>query len=153
MNGPVIMTSMGLAALKEELTGLKNKKLPAIVDRLARAREEGDLSENSAYQAAKEELGFVQGRIDELEEIIRNSKVSTNNGKLDVVGVGSAVTVKINGKNDTFTIVGEWEARPAAKKISASSPLGQALVGKRVGDKVEVNAPAGKVVYSIVSIG
>lgn len=114
----------------------------------------GDLSENAEYVAAREELSFIDGRIDELEELIKQailiqeSHVKGNH----VVKLGSTVTVHIKSKKEVFTVVGEWEADPKEKKISHESPLGKALLGKRIGDKVEVEAPAGTVSYTIVSV-
>jgi len=145
------ITVKGLDALKEELKKLVEEKKPNLVKRLSRARGEGDLSENSDYQNAKEELEFLQGRIEELEKVISTAQIvdDAKNGEL---GIGTKVTVRINGSEHIFEIVGDWEADPVNKKISHTSPLGQALSGKNKGDKVEVEAPAGKVVYEIVSI-
>jgi transcription elongation factor GreA len=111
----------------------------------------GDLSENSEYTSAKEELAYIDGRIAELEELIQNAKVITPSGN-NQVNLGHAVTVQVNGTKVKFFIVGEWEANPGQKKISLSSPLGQALMGKSIGDKIQVDAPAGKILYTIVSI-
>src|SRR3989304_10124549 len=144
----VKMTKEGLNTLKTELDELVGVKRPKLVERLANARQQGDLTENSDYANAKEELEFLDGRIDELEEVLKNaSVVSGNGGKGRGVDIGTKVTVKANGDRHIFEIVGEWEADPANKKISHESPLGQALVGKRVGDKIEVEAPAGKLHY------
>lgn len=151
----IMLTRDGLANLKKELDELKNVKLTEVVSRVSKAREDGDLSENSAYQFGKQEQEFVEGRIDELEEILRNAKMVAldgHNGKKGIVDLGCMVTVSVAGKKQMFQIVGEWEAKPAEKKISGSSPLGKALMGKKIGEKVEVEAPAGKVVYSIVTI-
>ena len=145
------MTPEGLEALKAELDELKNVKLPAILDRISKAREDGDLSENGAYIFGKQEQEFLEGRIAELEEILVNVAV-VRNSKKSTVDLGCRVIVSLNGKKMDFHVVGEWEARPAERKISASSPLGRALVGKKVGDKVEVEAPVGKVLYTIVGI-
>ncbi len=149
----VLLTIEGQEELKKELDELKNVKFPAVIDRVSKAREDGDLSENSAYIAGKQEQEFLQGRIEELEEILKNAslikKATTGNKSVDV---GSKVTVSVNGKNHTFTVVGDWEANPVEKKISGNSPLGQALMGRAVGDKTEVEAPAGKVIYTIVEI-
>ncbi len=147
----VQLTANGLDALKSELNELLNVKRPALVSRLSNARSQGDLSENSDYQNAKEELEFLEGRIDELEDVIKNAiVVDLNNGS--GAGVGTKVTVRVNGVKNTFEIVGEWEADMALKKISHTSPLGSALVGKKVGEKFEVEAPVGKVVYEVISI-
>jgi len=150
-NSKVVLTKDGLLELKREYDELVKGKRPEAVNRLADARELGDLSENSEYAAAKQDLSFIDGRILELEEIIHGAKVVTNHTK-SAVDVGCKVTLTINGKKEVFSLVGEWEADPMAKKISHSSPLGKALMGKKVGEKVEVEAPAGKVLYKILSI-
>lgn len=153
MNNPnkVVLTKQGLDELKAELHELTATKRPEVVKRLSDARDLGDLSENSEYAAAKQDLAFIDGRIIELEEIIHIARVVTFHGKKQI-DVGCKVTLHINDKKDVFTVVGEWEADPANKKISHSSPLGKALLGKKVGDKVEVEAPAGKVMYRILEI-
>lgn len=153
MKNQIKITKEGLEALKAELDILVNQKRPKYVDRLAYARSQGDLSENSDYANAKEDLEFLDGKISEIEDVIQNADVMASNGGTDGgVGVGTKVAVKVNGKDNLFEIVGEWEADPVNKKISHSSPLGMALIGKKVGEKVEVEAPAGKVLYEIVSV-
>ena len=147
----VQLTKVGYDSLQKELDELVNVKRPKFVDRLANARTQGDLAENSDYQNAKDELEFLDGRIDELENVLKNAHVvHTKSG--DGVALGTKVTLKANGSTHTFEIVGEWEADPVNKKISHTSPLGVALVGKKVGDKVQVKAPAGKVTYEILQI-
>lgn len=147
----MMLTKEGLAELKAEYDELVHAKRPTAVARLSDARSLGDLSENSEYAAAKQDLAFIDGRIAELEEIIRMAKVVTNHGKSHV-DVGCKVTLHVNGKKDVYTVVGEWEADPKEKKISHESPLGRALMGKKAGDAVEVEAPAGKVLYKILHI-
>lgn len=147
----VLLTKEGLAELKKEYDGLVQVKRPAAVVRLSAARELGDLSENSEYAAAKQDLSFIDGRILELEEILHGAKVITSHKK-DQVDVGCKVTLHIDGKKEIFTVVGEWEADPNEKKISHESPLGKALMGKKAGDEVEVEAPAGKIFYKILHI-
>ena len=147
----VVLTKEGLNQLTTELEELTKTKRPDAVARLASARELGDLSENSEYAAAKQDLSFIDGRILELEEIIHQAKVVTTHGKSHV-DVGSKVTLHIDGRKEAFTVVGEWEADQLQKKISHSSPLGKALLGKKVGEKIEVEAPAGKLLYKIVGI-
>lgn len=148
----VQLTKDGFDSLKLELADLLDSKRPKLVDRLSYARSQGDLAENNDYQNAKEELDFMDGRITELEDVIKNAKVVATTSKSSTIGVGTSVSVKVGGKEHRFAIVGEWEADPVNKKISNSSPLGQALVGKKVGDVVEVEAPAGTVKYTIVKI-
>jgi len=144
MKSDLTLTKEGLVKLKAELGELTDEKRPKLVERLAYARSQGDLSENSDYQSAREELEFLDGRIDELTEVTKTAKVSD--------GGGTKITVKLNGKKSIFDIVGEWEADPMNKKISDKSPLGLALLGKKPGEKVEVEAPAGKVVYEILGV-
>lgn len=153
MKKQIQLTQKGLDALKKELDELVNTKRPSLVDRLSNARSQGDLSENSDYQNAKEELEFLDGRIEELESVIKNAVVvaDESNGS-DGVGVGTKVTVRVNGVKTTFEIVGEWEADMTKKKISHTSPLGSALVGKKAGEKFEVEAPVGKIKYEVVSV-
>jgi len=152
MRNSIKLTKTGLGELKKELAELLDVKRPKLVDRLANARQQGDLSENSDYQSAKEELEFLDGRIDELTEVVQTAVVADGVKNGDGVGVGTKVTVKVNGKENVFDVVGDWEADPVNKKISDSSPLGLALIGKKVGDKAEVEAPAGKVVYEILAV-
>lgn len=153
MNTKIQLTKKGQEELKSELSGLRDVKRSKLVDRLSNARSQGDLSENSDYQSAKEELEFLDGRIEELENVLKNAVViseSTKNGS--GISVGTKVTVRVSGREVAFDIVGEWEADPMNKKISHDSPLGLALLGKNKGDKVEVEAPAGKVLYEILAV-
>lgn len=146
----VSMTQQGYDALVLELSELKETKLPAAIQRVADARAHGDLSENSEYHAAREDLAVIYGRVEEIEFLIQRAEVieSVQNG---TVNIGSQVIVEIEGQDGhhTFHIVGEWEADPTQRKISEKSPLGQALSGKKKGDRVELEVPAGKVIYSI----
>ncbi len=148
----VQLTKQGYEELAAELSQLRDEKRPAAVARVARAREFGDLSENAEYQAAREELNFIDGRIDELDDIMSRAKVVASQKSNGKVGLGCKVTVAANGASQVFHVVGDWEANPAEMKISHDSPLGRALLGKKVGDKVKVEAPAGTVVYTIKKI-
>lgn len=145
-------TSDGLKELKEELKTLKEERLPQLIERVAVARSHGDLSENSEYAAAREDLSFVEGRVEELENLISKAKLIKSKKTKDEVKLGCRVTVGVNGKEQTFEVVGEWEADPMEQKISDTSPLGKALMGKKKGDKVEIEAPAGKVTYQVKKI-
>jgi transcription elongation factor GreA len=151
-NKPVLLTQTGFDSLNQEFETLKNEKLPEAIKRVAKAREFGDLSENSEYHAAREDHAWIQGRIEELEDILGRAQVVTEKSGNGHVAVGCKVFLEVNGAEHVFSIVGEWEADPAQKKISHQSPLGQALVGRKVGEKVEVEAPAGKVIYTIKKI-
>ena len=149
----IYLTKEGLEELRKEFEELSKVKRPDVLSRVSQARDLGDLSENAEYSAAREELSFIDGRIDELEELLRQATVITNSKSAGgAIKLGSKVTVNIKGKKEDFTVVGEWEADPKEKKISHESPLGKALLGKKIGEKIEVEAPAGKVLYSIVSV-
>jgi transcription elongation factor GreA len=146
------LTQKGFDDLKIEHEDLLKNKKPKAIDRLGKARSMGDLKENSEYSAAKDELAFVEGRVREIEEILDNASIVENNQAGDQVQVGSTVTVGVDGKIDSFQIVGEFEADPMNKKLSQNSPIGQALINKKIGDLVEVNIPAGKIQYKIIEI-
>ncbi|PIU36669.1 transcription elongation factor GreA [Candidatus Roizmanbacteria bacterium CG_4_8_14_3_um_filter_34_9] len=146
------LTQKGFNDLQLELEDLiKNKKSKAI-DRLSKARSMGDLKENSEYTAAKEELALVEGRIQEINNVLSNAEVTLMYKAGNKIEIGSTVTVDINGQKDTFQIVGEFEADPMNKKLSQNSPIGQALINKKIGDLVEINIPAGKIQYKIIEI-
>lgn len=148
----VQLTQEGYQALKVELSDLVSKR-PSVVDRLSNARSMGDLSENNDYHNAKDELEFLDGRIAELEDVLKTAEVvKGSNGKSSLVQLGTKVKVRVGKNEATFHVVGDWEADPKEKKISHTSPLGQALVGKKTGDKVIVEAPAGKVEYTILEV-
>lgn len=151
----IYLTKEGLHELKQEFDELNTSKRPLVLERVSQARSMGDLSENAEYVAAREELSFIDGRLGELEELINQAiliEESHQNGANGTVKLGSKVSVNIKGKKEEFTVVGEWEADPKEKKISHESPLGKALLGKKVGEKVEVEAPAGKVLYTIIAV-
>ncbi len=150
MSNIILVTKSGLDQLKSQLADFQTKR-PQVVDRLSIARSMGDLSENSDYISAKEELAFLDGQIAEVESIIQNAQVSEP-ADVTTVQFGHHVSVKVGASQAVFHIVGEWEADPMKKRVSHSSPLGQALMGKKIGDKVEVDAPVGKVAYTIVGI-
>jgi transcription elongation factor GreA len=151
----IYLTKEGLEELKKEFDELSKVKRPDILVRVSQARSLGDLSENAEYVAAREELSFIDGRIDELEELLKQAVIIVEGGSKNpnhIVKLGSRVTLNVKDKKEIFMVVGEWEADPKEKKISHESPLGKALIGKKVGEKVEVEAPAGKVLYTIVSV-
>ena len=150
---PLHLTQEGLEELKKELEGILNHKLPQATERVRLAREQGDLAENSEYHAAREDLNFIQGRVEELEALIAKATVVKKATGSKKVAIGSQVTVTSHaGDNHTFHIVGRYEADPADKKISDESPLGLALLGRKEGEKVEYEAPVGKILYTIDKI-
>lgn len=146
------LTKEGFEKLKLELDQLKKIERPRAVDLLQKARSMGDLSENSAYHSAREGLAMIEGKILETEEIIKSSIIIEKNNSINQVSLGSTVVVESNGNKDQYKIVGEFEADPINKKLSSTSPLGSGFLGKKVGDSVEIQIPAGKVVYNIIEI-
>jgi transcription elongation factor GreA len=150
-NTKVHLTQEGFDELKEEFSRLQAKE-PQAVDRVTKAREFGDLAENSEYHAAREDLAIIQGRLEELEDLLARAQVLKGASKSGKVDLGCKVTVTHEGNEVTFILVGDYEADPQKRKISHDSPLGQALIGKAVGEKVEFEAPVGKVVYTIKKI-
>ncbi len=153
-NKKIYLTKEGLEELKKEYDQLAKVRRPQVLTHVSEARNMGDLSENAEYTAARDELSFIDGRIDELEELLRQATVIAEPVKSSnqTVKLGSTVKLNVKDKHEVFTVVGEWEADPKEKKISHESPLGKALIGKKVGEKIEVEAPAGKVAYTIVSV-
>jgi len=150
-NTKIQFTKDGYKNLETEMTVLQSTQRPAAVDRLQKARAMGDLSENSEYTAAKEELAFVEGRIKEIEELMKRAEVVESQPSHGI-SIGAEVTVERDGNEETYSIVGEFEADPVQKKLSATSPIGQALLGKKEGDMVDVEVPAGKIHYKILKI-
>jgi len=143
-----------LAELKAELESLKGEGRRNVADRLRRAKEYGDLSENSEYTEAKDEQTALERRIVELEDMITKAIIIKDGGgkKGDGVDVGSTVIAKSDKGEVTYKIVGSNEANPTDGKISNESPLGAAFLGRQVGDKVTVSTPRGEVVYTITKI-
>lgn len=149
----IILTQTGLAELEEELKELKEVQMPKVIDRIANAREQGDLSENADYHSARDEQAILQARINDIEDIISKAEIATATSGNEVA-LGSVVEIELvgKGKKFTYTIAGEYESDPAEGKISIESPVGKALKGKSKGDKVEVEVPAGKIEYKILKI-
>ncbi|MDP2671671.1 MAG: transcription elongation factor GreA [bacterium] len=147
----VYLTGEGLAKLKEELDHLKNVKRKEVTERIAKAREYGDISENSEYDTARDEQSFTEGRILEIESILKRSEVIEET-HLGMVQIGSSVTVEIDGDRDTYHIVGTMEAEPESGRISHESPVGKALIGLKVGDEVDVTTPYATLHYRIKAI-
>lgn len=151
LNQTIQLTQEGYDEIVAELDELKAKEQTAI-DRVATARSYGDLSENAEYHAAKEDLTFLTSRIEELQEVITKATVLSQGKTSSSVKVGSKVTVKHGRKTTTYHIVTAWESDPAENKISNESPLGKALMGKKQGDKIEIEVPAGLQTYEILKI-
>ena len=146
------LTKQGYDNLQNEYEELKTVKRTHAIKRLQTARSMGDLSENSEYSAAKEELAFVEGRIQEIEELLKNVEVVQNNSHTSIITLGNQVTIQINNHNEVLEIVGEFEADPMNKKLSSTSPIGKALMNRKVGEEVEIEVPDGKLKYKILEI-
>ncbi|MEK7195183.1 MAG: transcription elongation factor GreA [Patescibacteria group bacterium] len=146
------LTKERLDELKEELNDLKSKKRIEVAERLKHAKEYGDLSENSEYAQAREEQSIVESRIFELDELLKKAVIIKKSGSKDKVEVGSTVTAMKDKEMVHYTIVGSYDAKPEDGKISDESPLGQAVLHRRVGDKVSVHTPGGEIFYQITKI-
>lgn len=152
------MTLEGKQKLETELETLKTVKRPEVVDRIKVARSFGDLSENSEYDSAKEEQGFVEGRISAIEHMLRNAQIITEDGTSNAVSLGKTVTFDelINGKRanfkESYAIVGSAEADPIEGKISNDSPIARALMGRQVDDVVKLVTPGGEMEVVILEI-
>src|SRR3989344_7948059 len=146
----IYITAEGLEKLKQELDHLRNVKRKEVTERIAKAREYGDISENSEYDTARDEQSFMEGRISELQEILKSAQVLTKHDK-NVVDIGSKVKVEIDGDIDEFIIVSSIEADPSEGKISNESPVGGALIGAKLGDVITVSSTI-KATYKILEI-
>ena len=154
-NDVVYVTAEGMQNLKDELTYLTTTKREELSAKLEAAIAQGDLKENADYHDAKEEQGFAEARVRDIEDILRRAQIIDDNGPTDIVRVGSTVTVSEEGydEEETYNIVGAAEANPAEGRISNESPIGQALLGARKGQIVRVNTPGGNIEFTILSIG
>lgn len=150
---PVYLTAEGKQKLEEELDYLVNVRRKEVAAEIKSAKEEGDLSENSAYDEAKLSQGFVEGRIQTIQMQLRNAVLIERNGNHSHVDVGSTVTVEEEGfGEETYTIVGSAEADPLNGRISNESPIGEALMGSKAGDTVEAETPNGTIIFKVVKV-
>jgi transcription elongation factor GreA len=145
------ITNEGKAELEAELDVLKGRR-GNIADKIAEARDYGDLSENAEYDAAREEQGLLESRIAEIEDILQNAEIIKANRK-SIIGLGSKVELKNGAKKINYHIVGPVEANPIEGRISNESPIGVALAGKKEGDKAVVSTPKGEISYTVVKVG
>ncbi len=151
----VILTTRGLKKIEDELDQLRTVHRKRVAELIRDSKQFGELTDNSEFEDAKNEQAFVEGRIEELRQILASARViESDEVPTDEVGVGSVVNVKDLETGDSwdFTIVGTFEADPAEDRISNESPVGQALIGKKVGEIATIQVPAGKAKYEIVSI-
>ena len=154
MSDRMPITLAGKIALEEELRTLKNVDRPTVIAAIAEARSHGDLSENADYAAAKEKQSFIEGRIQELgDKIARAEIIDPSKIKSDKIVFGATVTLENeDGGNVVYQIVGEAEANIEKGKVSLSAPIARALLGKEVGDEIQVQSPKGKVAYTVVEL-
>ncbi len=150
------LTQEGKAQLQAELDNLINVKRPALAEQLREAIEAGDISESAAYEDAKHQQGMLEGRIIDLNQILRTAQIieEVPEGPTNAVTLGAKVTiVGDDGNEESYKLVGSAEARARDGRISNESPMGKALMGKKVGDKISVNAPGGVLTFAIKEIG
>ena len=150
MNKVYQITESGQRELERELEELKSRR-GEIADKIAAARDFGDLSENAEYDAAREAQGLLETRIIEIETILQNASI-IRAGSSSTVVLGSTVELEANGKTVAYTVVGPVEADPLEGKVSNESPIGQALMGKAVGDTVTISTPKGELAYAVVAL-
>lgn len=145
------LTAEGAEELRRELDMLLNVRRPELAMRLKEAVAMGDLKENADYHDTREQMGLLEGRIQRLDAILRNSVIIENNGVADYVRIGATVTIREEGasEDETYTIVGPAEANPALGRISQKSPIGSALMGHKKGDTVRVETPGGVTIFKI----
>ncbi len=148
------ITQKGLEKLRKELENLKNTKRMEVTEKLRVALSFGDISENPEYAEAKEEQAFVEGRISEIESILRGSVLiqTVSGGRSEVVAIGCAVELISGRQKRRFVLVGRGEGDPMSGEISSDSPLGSAVLGKRLGALIKVSIPSGRKQYKIVHI-
>ncbi len=147
------LTPEGKAKVQAELDELVNVRKPALARRLREAIQQGDLSENADYHVAKEDQAFLEGRILELQEVLRRAVIIREVGPSDTVQLGSRVTVQEDGQDpETFFLVGAQEASPREGKISNESPIGKALLGRKIGETASAVTPAGEISFRILKI-
>lgn len=152
----IVLTQAGKKKIEDELEQLRSVEMPALAERIREARALGDLSENFDYQDAKRQQGFIGGRIADLQAMLERARIVEESGPgSELVGMGSTVTVRDTEFDEelTYILVGSYEADPVNDKISTASPVGAALMGKRVGEKVSVATPGGTMLLEILSIG
>jgi transcription elongation factor GreA len=152
MSKAVLLTEEGLKKLQDELKVLKEERRHEVIERIQEAVSHGDLSENADYAQAKEEQAFIEGRIMEIEEMIKNMQIIEHASNSNIVSIGSTVSAKVGDKDVKYAIVGANEANPAQGKISNESLVGRALLGAKKGDKVPIETPSGKMEYIITNI-
>ncbi len=152
MSQQISLTKEGYQKLQKELDYLIKVRRPEIIKRIKEAKEYGDLSESAEYENARNEQSFIEGRITEIKQILRDAKIIRNIQDRDKVSLGCKVKVESDGEEFEYTIVGSNEANPLEGRISNESAVGKALLGRKKGDVVKVETPGGEVEYKIKSV-
>lgn len=156
MSDQTFLTPEGLKKLEEELIFLRTVRRAQVAERLHNAQEDGELIENAEYEDAKNEQAFLEGKILSLEAMLSNAVLIKNDGNATdgIVRLGSKITIKEvgGGKPEIYHLVGAAEANPKDGRISNESPLGKALLGRKIGDEVKVNAPSGTIPFKVVAV-
>lgn len=152
MNKEIILTQEGLEKLKQELSRLQTVKRPVVIERIQAARSLGDLSENSEYDDARNEQSFVEGRIQELQNMIKKAKVMSKKSSNGDTGLGSTVVCEVEKEKVSYELVSSAEADPVNGKISIDSPLAKGLIGRKKGEIAIIKTPSGEVSYKILDL-
>jgi len=154
MSDDVHLTPEGAENLRLELGDLVNVRRPGLAIRLREAVADGDLKENANYHDAKEQQSMVEGRIQYLQDVLRRATIVINDGPSDTVRIGSVVIIQEIGSDEeeTYTLVGAAEANPREGKLSEKSPIGSALMGRKRGEKIKVNAPGGEISFKVKKV-
>jgi len=154
MSDDVHLTPEGAENLRLELGDLVNVRRPGLAIRLREAVADGDLKENANYHDAKEQQSMVEGRIQYLQDVLRRATIVINDGPSDTVRIGSIVIIQEIGSDEeeTYTLVGAAEANPREGKLSEKSPIGSALMGRKRGEKIKVNAPGGEISFKVKKV-
>ncbi len=154
MSDDVHLTPEGAENLRLELDELVNVRRPGLAIRLREAVADGDLKENANYHDAKEQQSMVEGRIQYLQDVLRRATIVINDGPSDTVRIGSTVIIQEIGSDEeeTYTLVGAAEANPREGKLSEKSPIGSALMGRKRGEKIKVNAPGGEISFKVKKV-
>ena len=151
MNKKIVLTPKGKEKLEKELEDLKKNKRPSVIQRIKIAKDYGDLSENAEYEDARNEQSFIEGRIQEIQAMLKNAEVGSGKSNGEIV-LGSQVKLKIDGEEMMYDLVGSTEADPVSGKISVESPIGSALLNGKAGEKVTANTPSGEIELEILSV-
>lgn len=152
---PVYLTEDGLQKIKDELDYLVNTRRREVAQMIAEAKAEGDISENAGYDEAKTQQGFLEGKVRELENVVKRAQIiAEDESPKNAVGLGRTVVIQEEGTTvkETYSIVGSLEAAPADGRISNESPMGKALMGKKKGDNVDVQTPSGIIAFKVIKI-